>query len=238
MTGCTAIIAAGGTGKRMGASFPKQIMELCGRPILYYALDQFEASPLIDSLVIVMEQSLLERSGDLGLTEKSYPKLVALVAGGETRTESVWRGLQAAPHCEIILVHDAVRPLLSQRLIEQAVSQAKLHGAAVPALALTDTIKHCGPDGYIISTVPRQEYVSVQTPQAFRRDILITAYRTALKRRMTETDDAALVEACGIRVFTFPGEAGNIKITYPRDLSLAEVLMQNKHMNESPSERG
>ncbi|MFC1852139.1 2-C-methyl-D-erythritol 4-phosphate cytidylyltransferase [candidate division CSSED10-310 bacterium] len=224
----TAIIAAGGTGSRMGSSMPKQMLLLEGLPILCHVLQRFQEAEEIDALVLVLEASLKEQAVEYGFTSSNYSKLVSLVPGGPTRTESVWCGLNVLSSAEIVLIHDGVRPLVSKTLIHNAVEAAQKYGAAVPALDCTDTLKRITAQGTIAETVDRHVYRLIQTPQAFRYDVVRDIYSQCMQRGITGTDDASLAEKCGHQVHIFQGEPGNIKITFPQDLKLAQFYLSQK----------
>lgn len=215
-----AIIVAGGSGQRFGAATPKQFLPLGGRPVLMHTVERFAA---IATVVLVLPQPLI------GLWEEqcrghSFDVDVRVVAGGESRFHSVANALAAigdASDDAIVLVHDGVRPLVSRQVIDAAIAAAELHAAAVPVVPLSDSIRRI--DGDRTVAVERERYVAVQTPQAFRLDLLRTAYAVGFRPQFT--DDASVVEAAGHPVATFPGEPTNIKITYPSDLLIAEALL-------------
>ncbi|MGH9114847.1 MAG: 2-C-methyl-D-erythritol 4-phosphate cytidylyltransferase [Acidimicrobiales bacterium] len=202
-----AVVVAGGTGARFGS--PKQFAELGGRPLVAWSLAAGRGA--CDGVVLVLPSAGSGRCWDAD----------AVVAGGPSRSESVRCGLAAVPPtAEIVVVHDAARPLASPALW-RAVIDAVAGGAdaAVPAVPLTDTVKEVGPDGHLV-TLDRSRLVAVQTPQAFRAGAL----RTAHEGGGQATDDAALVEALGGRVVLVEGAASNIKVTRPSDLIVAEAL--------------
>lgn len=216
-----AIIVAGGSGQRFGAATPKQFLPLGGRPVLMHTVERFAA---IATVVLVLPQPLI------GLWEEqcrehSFDVDVRVVAGGESRFHSVANALAAigdASDDAIVLVHDGVRPLVSRRLIDAAIVAAMRHAAAVPVVPLSDSIRRIDDKGNT-TAVPRSEYVAVQTPQAFRLSLLRKAYAAGFDPQFT--DDASVVEAAGHPVATFPGEPTNMKITYSRDLLIAEALL-------------
>ncbi|MBN2385109.1 2-C-methyl-D-erythritol 4-phosphate cytidylyltransferase [bacterium] len=219
-----AIIVAGGSGSRMGSTLPKQMLELQGIPILHHVLAAFQQVALIDCIVCVLEKDILLRAIELGIGPARYGKIRHMVPGGKTRTESVWNGLSVLERVEIVLIHDGVRPLISPELITRAIEAARTFDAAVPAVELTDTLKEVDPDGWIVSTCHRQNYRCVQTPQAFRFDLIKQAYRHCMDEQINLTDDAAVVERFGHKVHIFNGDPTNIKITFRRDLDLADYL--------------
>ncbi len=215
-----AVVPAGGQGVRMGQK--KQGLLLAGRPVLRWTLDVLEASPLVAGLVVAVPAEDVPAWED---RLADCAKVRAVVAGGPERQESV-RGALAAVPADIawIVVHDGVRPCVTAELIERVVNEARRHGAAIAALPVAETLKR-GADGWVQATVERGGLWSVQTPQAFRAEVLREAHRRAAAEGIVETDDAALVERLGVRVRLVPGLPGNVKITRPDDLALAEALL-------------
>ena len=152
-------------------------------------------------------------------------RVAGIVPGGAERQESVFQGLRAAPPAELVAVHDGARPLISSSLIARCVEAAREHGAAAPALPVVDTLKRLDAEGRMRETVDRRSLVAIQTPQVFRRELLLEAHEAAARDRFTGTDDASLVERLGHPVFPVPSDLRNLKITTPEDLSLAEALL-------------
>lgn len=215
-----AIIVAAGSGRRM-AGQDKVFGLLAGRPILARTMAVFEASPSIDSVVIVLSRQNLGRGHDLASRE-GWAKVLSICAGGARRQDSVRCGLAHLDDCDWIVIHDGARPLLSPALIDRALEMAAKTGAAVPGLPVADTIKQADSGGLIEATVDRAGLWAVQTPQVFRDDIIRAAYTAS---DTDVTDDAQLVELNGGRVRLFAGEPANIKITTPDDLAVAEVIL-------------
>ena len=215
----SAIIVAAGAGKRFGER--KQFAYLRAKPVLEWTLERFEAHPEVDALVLVLPDEQ-----DLKHYRLRYTKIVDIVRGGEKRQDSVWQGFRllsaAAP--EVVLVHDGARPLVSADLISRVVAAARAGGAAVPVLAIEDTIKEVR-DGRIAGTVDRTFLARAQTPQGFRYDILKKALEAARHERFWGTDEAALAERAGIPVTAVAGDPRNIKITTPIDIPIAEALL-------------
>ena len=215
----SAIIVAAGAGKRFGEM--KQFAYLRAKPVLEWTLERFEAHPEVDALVLVLPDEQ-----DLKHYRLRYTKIVDIVRGGEKRQDSVWQGFRllsaAAP--EVVLVHDGARPLVSADLISRVVAAARASGAAVPVLAIEDTIKEVR-DGRIAGTVDRTFLARAQTPQGFRYDILKKALEAARHERFWGTDEAALAERAGIPVTAVAGDPRNIKITTPIDIPIAEALL-------------
>jgi 2-C-methyl-D-erythritol 4-phosphate cytidylyltransferase len=220
-----AIIVAAGRGTRAGAGAAKQFRELCGVPVVVHTLRRFEECASVGQTVLVVPApdaaSFAGFAGQYGLR-----KLADVVAGGATRTESVWRGLQSidAANAGIIAIHDGVRPLVAPAEIDATVWTAEATGAAVLVAPVTDTIKEVG-SGVIRGTPPRESLRRALTPQCFIYGLLRRAYERALGEGMDATDDSALVELLGVEVSAVEGDARNIKLTRPEDFALAELLL-------------
>ena len=217
------IIVAGGKGTRMGSDLPKQYMTIAGKTILDTTLYKFERSNEIDEIVLVVNNEDLEYVS----TEitSSYEKITKVVAGGKTRTESVLEGIKVVPdNCDILLIHDGVRPFVSYKLISTCVENACNHKACIPVIDTVDTIKEVSQDGFVNKTFERKTLKSVQTPQAFDFDIIRECYFNAITEDVSFTDDASVVEHYGYKVKTIDGLARNIKITTQLDLRVAEIL--------------
>ena len=222
----TAIIAAGGRGRRLGASGPKQLLVLAGRTILQRAVDAFDASDRVDEIVVVLPPELVGDARErVWLEARKTP--LAIVAGGARRQDSVARGFdRVSAGAEIVVVHDAARPFVTAALIDATIEAARRHGVAVAGLTASDTVKwtQVGPDGEEVrETLPRESIVLAQTPQAFRRSMLEAAL--ALGRSVEATDEATLAERAGHRVHIVAGDRRNIKITTEADLPLAQALI-------------
>jgi 2-C-methyl-D-erythritol 4-phosphate cytidylyltransferase/2-C-methyl-D-erythritol 2,4-cyclodiphosphate synthase len=214
-----AIIAAGGQGVRFGGG-PKQLRTLGGRLVLEHSIDTFRRTPGIDRIVVVLPAAVVA-DPPAALAGGASP--LTLVAGGARRRDSVAAGLAAAGgDADLVVIHDAARPLVSPSLIERTVAAAVEHGAAIAALPATDTVKR-GEGGRVLGTLPRREIFLAQTPQAFRVGVLREAL--ALEPDAGATDEAMLAELAGHHVHLVEGEARNLKITTPEDLEMAERLL-------------
>ena len=218
-----AIIVAAGRGERMGG-MDKIFAQLGGISVLERVAAVFNGSPYIDHLVIVLTQDNAARGKHM-LAENNLSKLVKVVPGGLRRQDSTEAGLKALPSCQWVVIHDGARPLVSAELITTGLEAAQETGTAVAAVPVTDTIKLVDDNGYVKETLTRSRLWAVQTPQVFRLDIIQEAYRNATE---DVTDDAALVEAMGIRVKLYMGAYDNIKLTTRADMALAEALWQRK----------
>jgi 2-C-methyl-D-erythritol 4-phosphate cytidylyltransferase len=226
-TSAAAIVAAGGSGKRMGGGVPKQLLEIRNKPILFHTLSKLERVPEIGVLVLAVPAANLEDiSGRIA--GWNFDKKIIVVGGGAERQDSVRRALEEIPeNAEVVLVHDAVRPFVTIGKIREILFAACRDGAAIPALRVRNTVKKSDGD-WVEETVDRRSLYEVQTPQAFRREILIRAHAKAGAEGFRGTDDSQLVERLGLPVRIVAGEECNIKITSPGDMRLAEILAQEE----------
>lgn len=225
MSGAWGIIVAAGSSRRMEGR-DKIFAPLAGRPLLSYALGLFESCREIEGTVVVAAAEACDRVRALAA---AYPKVAAVVPGGERRQDSCWAGLTAAAaradDAARVLIHDAARPLADAALVARVLSGLTSAAGTVPAVALTDTIKEVDGEGRIIGTPARDRLCAVQTPQGFRLGAIVAAYRRARDEGWEETDDAALLERAGDAVRAVEGDRRNIKVTYPEDLARAAVLL-------------
>jgi len=222
-----ALVPAAGSGVRMGGHVAKPFLRLGGREILARTLDVFEHCAVIDEVWVIVaandvpacRRGIIERYG--------FGKVHGLVAGGASRQESVWRGLQRVDAAvDLVVIHDGVRPFLTDTVLQATLGCAAQHGAAVAAVPLQDTLKRVSEKGEVQATVARENLWRIQTPQAFQRRALVAAYRQARERGVRATDDAGLLESMGHPVKVVPGLESNIKITTPEDLVLSESLLR------------
>lgn len=224
------VVVAAGRGARAGAGAPKQYRRFAGLPLLAHSLSAlFRAAPEAPVFPVIHKDDLDHyRESLICLQAEAAAGLKEPVFGGETRQESVRAGLEAisaaaAPSPEFVLIHDAARPFPSPALIVRALAAARAQGAAAPGVAVGDTIKEIDSQGRVIATPARTQLRAVQTPQAFRFDLILAAHRkAAFEGAAGLTDDAAVAEWAGHEVHIFDGEAGNMKITSVEDLQLAE----------------
>ncbi|WP_168719687.1 2-C-methyl-D-erythritol 4-phosphate cytidylyltransferase [Thermosulfurimonas marina] len=215
-----AILAAAGRGVRFGAEVPKQFLELGGRPVFLWGLSALERHPRVEEIVVAVPPGWEERVRDWC---GEFRKVSRVVAGGESRQASVRRAFEAlSPGVEIVLVHDAARPLVSQEVISRVLGEIEKRGAALAALPVRDTVKRVSEEGRVLETLSREGLWLAQTPQGARRDWLAEAFRKAGREEFT--DEAALLEAAGFPVFVVLGDPRNFKLTYPEDFSLLEAF--------------
>jgi len=218
-----AIIPAAGRGKRIGASVPKQFLEIQGKPLLHHTLTVFASCKLIDYVVLVMPRTDVDETGDDWLNK--YEIVREVVVGGEQRQDSVYNGFNSLEEeTGIVVVHDGVRPFTTPQMITATVEAAQQHGAAITAIPVSDTVKQAA-DGFVKQTVSRDGLWRVQTPQAFQYGLLKQAFKKAKKDSYYGTDEGSLVEYLGERVKIVPGSELNIKITRKEDLILGESLL-------------
>jgi 2-C-methyl-D-erythritol 4-phosphate cytidylyltransferase len=219
----TAIIVAGGTGQRMGATVPKQFLAIEGKSILLHTVSQFVAAFWDINFVIVLPTEFIQEGQNLIATSE-FTQQVQFAAGGDTRFQSVKNGLAHVDADAIVFVHDAVRCLLTPALIQNCYQQAVEKGSAIPAVRSTDTIRIV--EGAKHQLVDRENVMMVQTPQTFKAALLIKAFEQAYQPAFT--DEANVLEASGTEVFLVEGEYENIKITRPLDLAIAAYILKKR----------
>jgi|YelNatPaOPRAMG01_1025707.scaffolds.fasta_scaffold16621_3 2-C-methyl-D-erythritol 4-phosphate cytidylyltransferase/2-C-methyl-D-erythritol 2,4-cyclodiphosphate synthase len=216
------VIPAAGQGSRFGSAVNKIFAPLAGRTALEHTLSAFESHEDIQWIVVAASRRDMERIKEITL---SYSKVLQVVEGGESRQESVFSGLQALPNnCEIVLVHDAARPLISRQLISAIIDTIRVKGSAVPGIPIRDTVKRAH-NGVVTETVPRDNLWAVQTPQGARRETLLHAFHTLGARIRDLTDEASVLEAIGFPVHIVDGEVSNLKLTVPEDIPLMEFYL-------------
>lgn len=219
-----AIIVAAGRGLRAGSGGPKQYRRIAGKTVIARALTPFCGHPEVSAVQPVVNPD------DAAMFAQAVGGLACLPAvnGGATRQASVLAGLEALAERkpDIVLIHDAARPFVSDAVIARAIAAAALTGAAVPTVAVTDTIKEIGRDGEVVATPDRARLRIAQTPQAFRYDVILDAHRRAARDGRDDfTDDAAIAEWAGLTVATFEGDAANMKLTTPEDFVREEARL-------------
>lgn len=215
MSGAVAIVVAAGGSSRFGGAVPKQFLEFRGESVASRAVQAMTACPGIDGVVVVLSRG--EMGGPRDASLRGIDRVLAVVPGGSTRTASALAGVEAAGDAEIVLVHDAARPFVNAALVSAVLDAARQHGAAVPVLPASDTIKRDDGTGFVAETLDRATLRLAQTPQAARRDWLLEALRLAVASGCEITDEAQALERAGRRVALVPGHPGNVKITTPED---------------------
>jgi 2-C-methyl-D-erythritol 4-phosphate cytidylyltransferase len=233
MTEVTAIIVAAGEGRRIGGEVPKTYLLIAGRPMLLRTLDRFYSASIIGKVILVVAANELSRCEELlrrdsKLADRSW----VLQTGGVTRQQSVKRGLESIDaDTDIVVIHDGARPLVSPDLISRCIAEVHDKSAVVVGLPVRDTVKIVSEDRWVQTTPPRNSLWEIQTPQAFRKDLIVAAHDWAERQGVVEaTDDATLVEQMGEPVFVIEGERTNVKITVPEDVWLAETLIREERV--------
>ncbi len=237
MTRVTAILPAAGLGTRMGAETPKQFLELDGVPVLIFTLRRLAACPVITDFVIATRAEEVD-SVAARIAQENLGRPVHVVRGGDTRQDSVANTLaEVPPDADLILVHDAVRPMVTRDQIERVIAEALICDAAilgVPAMDTVKEVKRATPQGgaadvaLITATIPRERVVLAQTPQVFRASLLLEAFARARQDGVSASDEAGLVERMGHDVHVVAGSERNLKITRPGDMQLAAFYLREE----------
>jgi len=212
------IVPAAGTGSRFGGGLPKQFQTLAGKPVIQHVIERFLLDELVTRVVVPVAEVLL--------ASVKNSERVTFVAGGETRQQSVIRGLAEAEDAELIAGQDAARPLFSIAIFHAVVEAAREHGAALPIIPVADTIHQMNADSTVVQTLDRSMLGAAQTPQCFRAEILRDVLERAEVEGLEGTDEAGLAARFGYRVKGVPGDPRNLKITVPEDLAIAESYLQ------------
>ena len=236
-----AIIAAAGVGKRMGHHIPKPYLALAGKPILAHTLKIFETMPEIRQITVVVHPEDLNFCQETVIAPYNFKKILRVVPGGKERQDSVYHALKALKNedeLEIVLVHDAVRPFVTQDQVRQIIDAARRHGGAVLGLPAQDTLKRVTAEGTVHQTLERTDIWQIQTPQAFQAPLLWRAFTEAYSRNFYGTDEASLLEQLNQPVAVVPGSPFNLKITTPDDLLLAEAIFALRRRKKSASRSG
>ena len=218
------IIPAAGAGERMGTAVSKQFLLLQGKPIIIHTLERFQMCGSVNEIIIAVQPSSRQQVEFL-IGEFHLSKATKIVEGGKRRQDSVSNALSHLnPQAEVVIVHDAVRPFIHQKVILESIDKAIAYSAAVVAVRVKDTVKVGNDEGRFERTLDRSVLWLAQTPQTFRRKVLVDSYEKASRERIDATDDASLVELLNIRPAIVEGGFENIKITTPDDLDFAGVV--------------
>lgn len=220
----SAIVLAGGRGKRMNYHKSKQFIEIKGKPVLVYTLEKFIYNKSIDEVILVLPEDEVDYCKKEVLQRYSL-KVDRIVIGGKERQDSVFNALEAMEKANIVLIHDGARPFISEKIIEEGIKYANIYGAAAPGVTPKDTIKIKNEDNISVDTPDRNTLVAVQTPQCFKYDEIYQCHRKIKEENAIVTDDTSVVERYGHKVYLYEGDYTNIKITTPEDLILAERLI-------------
>ena len=222
-----AIIPAGGSGRRMGSGIPKQYLLLGGIPVLAHTLHVFQSSPVVDEIFLVVPEGDIPEVRNAIVGRYNFFKVSLIVAGGVERQDSVRNALaHLREEHGIVLVHDGVRSFVSGELIRRVAAAAEADGAVAVGVQVKDSVKEVNSAGWVIKTVTREGLWLTQTPQAFRKPLILAAYERAAADGFCGTDDASLVERMGVPVRMIPGDYDNIKVTTPEDLTLGEAIIR------------
>ena len=220
----SAIVLAGGRGKRMNYHKSKQFIEIKGKPVLVYTLEKFIYNKSIDEVILVLPEDEVDYCKKEVLQRYSL-KVDRIVIGGKERQDSVFNALEAMEKADIVLIHDGARPFINEKIIEEGIKYANIYGAAAPGVTPKDTIKVKNEDNISVDTPDRNMLVAVQTPQCFKYDEIYPCHRKIKEENAIVTDDTSVVERYGHKVYLYEGDYTNIKITTPEDLILAERLI-------------
>ena len=236
------IIAASGSGLRLGGDMPKQFQPIGGKPILAHTMDAFNRAGIVSKIIVTAPAEYVARAWEIA-RDNGLHKVRAIITGGDNRAASIYAALKALPFVgtgpenlpkphsptEIVLIHDGVRPFVSEDLIQAVAKAASTHDAAITGTPLTDTIKEVDKNAKITATPDRSRFWQVQTPQGFTYELIMKAYVRGEKDGILSqaTDDSMLVERLGITVHMVAGDPGNIKITTQVDLAMGEILLRD-----------
>ena len=226
---CSAIVVAAGKGSRMQSELKKQFLPLLGMPVLSHTLEAVEKSDMVKEIILVVSEDDILTAKDI-VAASDLEKVTKIVAGGKNRAESVSKGLAEVPEtADIVLIHDGVRPCVSEVLVEECIKNAMEHGASALGVKPKNTIKRVNKNGFIEETVNREELVEMQTPQCFRTEIIRKAYEDF---DASATDDCALVEALGVKIHITEGSYANLKLTTREDLLMLSALIDAEYHEE------
>lgn len=220
------IVPAAGAGKRMEKKTPKPYLMLGDKLVLEHTLLCFASISNLKQVVVSTSEAYRRQTEKI--LSAIFPSIqTAVVIGGKERQDSISNALGVVGESiDFVMVHDAVRPFVSKKLIEECVKRAKKTGGAIVGVPVKDTIKEVNSNLEIVKTPDRKALWQAQTPQVFKRELLVEAYRNSVNREFTATDDASLIENMGGRVVIVDGDRQNFKLTYPLDFSIAEMLMK------------
>ena len=221
-----AIILAAGKGSRMGEHINKQYLNIKKHPILYYTLKSFTKCNCIDDIIVVVAEGEMDYCKKEIVEKYSFLKVKDVVIGGKDRQDSVLIGLNTVTNCEIVLIHDGARPFVNEAIIEHAIIYANLYGATACGVTPKDTIKIKDSFGFSMKTPDREMLFCVQTPQAFKYDLILNCHNKICEEGISVTDDTMVVERYGNKVYLYEGSYNNIKITTPEDLEMGRQILE------------
>ena len=220
------VILAAGKGSRMGESINKQYLNINGYPVLYYTLKAFSQSNDIDEIIVVVAEGEMDYCKEEVIEKYGFSKVKDIVVGGTERQNSVLNGLIAVSNCDIVLIHDGARPFITDSIISNAIIYANSYGAAACGVMPKDTIKIKDSEGFSLDTPERETLFCVQTPQAFKYDLILDCHKKIHEDGIKVTDDTMVVERYGNKVYLYEGSYNNIKVTTPEDLELGRQILK------------
>jgi len=224
----TAIIVAAGSSQRMG--FDKLFALLGDQPVIAHTLAAFDRAECVDEIVLVGRDDRLAVLQEL-INRTELSKVRHVISGGDQRQDSVRAGLNAlSPEARYVAVHDAARPLITSEQIGRVFGHCQTHGAAALAEPITDTLKRADQECFVCGGVDRAGLYAMQTPQIFSRNLLVEAYAAVTARKLSITDEVSAIELLGAKVLLVPNDEFNLKITYPRDLLLAQACLTRRSL--------
>jgi 2-C-methyl-D-erythritol 4-phosphate cytidylyltransferase len=226
------IVLAGGAGKRMGTATNKQFLLLDNKPIIVRTLQIFEECRPVDGVYLVVNQKDLPVMQEEILETYKFNKVLKLVIGGRLRQDSVRNGLEAIESpCDNVIIHDGARPFVSPSFVEKGIFLMEMFDAVIPALPVKDTIKTVSKEGFVMKTLERDSLWNIQTPQTFKYELILKAYREGMNKKLYGYDDATFLEHMGKKVKVIEGSPYNIKITTPEDLIIAKGMLSQLKNN-------
>lgn len=223
----SAVIVAGGMGKRMGSKTPKQFLSLKNKPILYHTIKRLGLIPEINEIIIVLPEDHISWFENEIMPKLDIDKKIKITMGGLERQNSVKNGLEKLDKkSSMVLIHDGVRPFVTKTEIKKLIDRCKKTGAVIPGVPVVETIKKCNGDKLIRKTISRENLFLAQTPQVFKTEVLKKAHEKGVRENISATDDSLLLELLGMEVEVVEGSRFNIKITTPEDLEFAEMIFE------------
>lgn len=215
----TVIIPASGSGERFGGKVPKQFLKVKGREVIAHTIAKFTRIRKVDEIIISTKPEYFVRMGMI-VRKNNFKKVKRITEGGERRQDSVYNALLQTDGKDdsIILIHDAVRPFITEKKIREVIKAAEKNVCVITGLRISETIKRTDKNDFVTETINRTNVRAIQTPQAFRKNILMRSFEKAYEENFTGTDEAAIVEHAGFKVKVIDGEKTNIKITHKEDL--------------------
>ncbi len=222
-----AIVLAAGKGSRMKAGINKQFLEIDQKPILYYSLDVFERNSNIDFIVVVCSPEEKEIIKNCIIDKYGFKKVKELVTGGKERKDSVFNGLNVMQDVDVVLIHDGARPFINNRIIDEGIKYTLKFNCCACGVMPVDTIKVVDGEGFSKYTPKRSNLIAVQTPQCFKYDLIRQCHEKVNREGIEVTDDTSVVECFGHKVYLYEGSYNNIKITTPKDMSMAKEIYEN-----------